>query len=298
MKIAFLYTGQGFQKPGMIHELPDCFYTKKYLKAAEEILGRRIDMLDASSAISSNENTQICIYLCESVWSRILKEKWQCDIVSGHSIGSFAAAVESGVLNFEKGLQLVSLRGRYMEQLFSSGYGMTAISGLTESQVKRVLMTFYDKNPEAVVFLATVNEETQCTVSGRLDWLNEFKQYVQKDYPVKLIPLQVKVPSHCSLMDPVTKILEDECDRLDFGEMRVPYICNSRGRRAWKASDVKKDLIEGVSRTVRWYDGITLMKEIGIDTFIEVGTAHTLTDIGRMTYPELRWIGSQSAMKK
>lgn len=281
----------------MLHALPDCREKDACLKTAEEILGRPAETLDQPESLRSNEAAQICIYICETVVSRLLRERWPCDIVSGHSIGSFAAAVTAGVLSYEDGLKMVSLRGRYMESLFPSGYGMVAVKGLTEGLMKQILAAFHSRYPEAEVFLATVNEELQCAVSGRLDWLERFGQYIHQDYPAKLIPLRVGVPSHCQLMSRVTDVLTAEGEKVQWGKLQIPYICNSRARRAWKTAEVRQDLAIGAEKVVRWYDGITLMKELGIETFIEASPAHTLTDIGRRSWPELRWLTAESAAK-
>lgn len=294
MKTAFIFTGQGFQRPGMLHDLPDCGEKDRCLKTAEEILGRPAEELDLPESLKSNENTQICIYICETVLSRMLQEIRPCDMVSGHSIGSFAAAVQSGVLRYEDGLRMVSRRGKYMGELFPSGYGMKAVKGLTRGFMERLLDGFRTLHPDAEVFLATVNEELQCTVSGRTDWLEQFESYLHQSFPAKVIPLHVHVPSHCPLMHPVTVQLREESSRISWGRMEIPYLCNSRARRAWKTDDVRKDLEEGAEKVVRWYDGITLMKELGIETFIEASPVHTLTNIGRRSWPRLQWLESRS----
>ena len=131
MKAAFLYTGQGFQYKHMLRELPDCESTRRILKEAQEILNCDIRELDTEEGIRSNENTQICIFLCERIWSELVRERWDCQIVSGHSIGSFSAAVEAGALDFEQALRLVQIRGRHMEHLFPEGYGMMAVEGIS-----------------------------------------------------------------------------------------------------------------------------------------------------------------------
>ncbi|HJA68118.1 MAG TPA: ACP S-malonyltransferase [Candidatus Mediterraneibacter cottocaccae] len=293
MKTAFIYTGQGFQRPGMLHALPDHPAAGEYLQRTKDILECSIDQLDTADALSSNENTQICIYVCETVWSWIMREKWQCDTVSGHSAGSFAAAVEAGVLSFEDGLVLIRTRGKYMEKMFPSGYGMYAVSGITESLMYRILEQFKHEYPDALVFPATVNEELQCTISGSLEWLERLTGFIHRDYPAKVTPLRVKVPSHCCLMDPVTDVLRRASEKMQWKRPRIPAVVNSRARRVWTAEEVKEDLIVGAARMVRWYDGITLMKELGIDTFIEIGSAHTLTEIGRRSFPELRWLSGE-----
>ena len=99
-------------------------------------------------------------------------------------------------------------------------------------------------------------------------------------------------------MQPVTGVLTEECQNIQWQKLKIPYICNSKARRAWNNIQVREDLAEGAEKVVRWYDGITLMKELGIETFIEASPSHILTDIGQRSWPELRWLTSQSAAGK
>lgn len=297
MKTGFLYTGQGFQKPGMLRELPDCSISREYLGRAEEALGCRLSALDSAGALRTNDHVQICIYICEVVWGRILREDWPCEAVSGHSIGSFAAAEAAGAMKFEQGLSLVRLRGRCMERLFPQGYGMYAVSGVTQRLMKQILQKFIEENTDKEVYLATVNEETQCAVAGRLADLEELTRFIHRFYPARVIPLRVTVPSHCRLMEPVAAALRGAAMQMEWQQLKIPVIVNSRARRVWKTEEAAKDLIVGAARTVRWYDGITLMKELGIERFLEAGPAHTLTDIGRRCYPQLRWITGTAALR-
>lgn len=296
MKAAFLYTGQGFQYKHMLRELPDCESTRRILKEAQEILNCDIRELDTEEGIRSNENTQICIFLCERIWSELVRERWDCQIVSGHSIGSFSAAVEAGTLDFEQALRLVRIRGRHMEQLFPEGYGMMAVEGMTEGLMHQVLKGFMAQESGGAVFLAAVNGRTQCVISGDSPSLNRLKVYIHKDYPAKIHLLSVKVPSHSPLMEPVEEKLAESCQKIYWKKAGLPYLSNSRGRRVWDSQQIKEDLIQGVSHTVRWYDGISLMKELGVERFIEIGPARVLTEIGRKNAPELCWLTGREAL--
>lgn len=296
MKAAFLYTGQGFQYKHMLRELPDCESTRRILKEAQEILNCDIRKLDTEEGIRSNENTQICIFLCERIWSEWIRERWDCQIVSGHSIGSFSAAVEAGALDFEQALRLVQIRGRHMERLFPEGYGMMAVEGMTSGLMEQVLGSFTSQESGRAVFLAAVNGQTQCVISGDRDSLNRLNAYIHKDYPARTHLLSVKVPSHSPLMEPVEKRLAESCQGIYWKKAGLPYLSNSRGRRVWNSQQMKEDLIQGVSRTVRWYEGVSLMKELGIERFIEIGPARVLTEIGRKNAPELCWLTGREAL--
>ena len=283
MKAAFLYTGQGFQYKHMLRELPDCEYTRRILKETQEILNCDIRELDTDEGIRSNENIQICIFLCERIWSELIRERWDCQIVSGHSIGSFSAAVEAGALDFEQALKLVQIRGGLMERLFPEGYGMMAVEGMTAGLMEQILGSFTLQESGRAVFLAAVNGQTQCVISGDRDSLNRLNAYIHKDYPARTHLLSVKVPSHSPLMEPVEKRLAESCREICWKKAGLPYLSNSRGRRVWDSQQIKEDLIQGVSHTVRWYEGISLMKELGVEQFIEISPARVLTEIGRKT---------------
>ena len=289
MRAAFLYTGQGWQHPGMLHELPECEEKDQYFKMASEVLGRNIEELDSRENLCSNEFVQLCIFLYETVLTKRALQLCECEMVSGHSIGSFAAAVISGTICFEQALELVQTRGRKMEEGYGSGYGMMAVQGLTHGLGAKVLENFKISDPGAVVYLAALNEELQCVFSGKQDDLQQFRECIHQNYPVKSQFIKVKVPSHCPLMHPVAELLETMTEKVDWKFVKIPYLSNSTADRVWRSGQIRLDLIHGVERPVKWYEGITMMKELGVEYFVEISGAGTLTDIGRRSYPELCW---------
>ncbi len=290
MEAAFLYTGQGWQYPGMLRDVPDSAEKRLRFEEAGDVLGRRITDLDAAETMDSNENVQLCIFLAETVLTAAARERCGCLVTSGHSIGSFAAAVASGAVSFADALRLVEARGRTMEALFSAGYGMLAVHGLTHSLSDAVLAEFCAENPGAEVYAAARNEELQCVYSGRRGDLADFRGFMQKRYPVRCQLLRVKVPSHCVLMRPVSELLERLTGKMAWHALRTPYLANSTGDRVWRPEPVRRDLIDGVSRTVRWYDGVSMMQELGVERFVEISLDGTLTAIGRRCAPELQWL--------
>ncbi len=289
MKAAFLYTGQGWQHPGMLHEIPECEEKDQYFEMASELLGRNVEELDSEENLCSNEYVQLCIFLYETILTQRAMQLCECEMVSGHSIGSFAAAVVSGAIDFEQALYLVQARGRKMEEGYGSGYGMMAVQGLTHSLSAKVLESFKLRDPEAVVYLAALNEELQCVFSGKLDDLQQFQMYIHQSYPVKSQFIRVKVPSHCILMHPVAELLEQMTETVDWKSVKIPYLANSTADRVWRAGQIRLDLIHGVERPVKWYEGITMMKELGVEQFVEISGTGTLMEIGRKNYPELYW---------
>src|SRR5262249_22489384 len=119
-KVAFLFTGQGLQYPGMgrgLFESQPVF--REAIEACDEILSdlwdgeSLVDVLYPKSAaaddpralIHQTEFTQPALFALEFA----LAELWQSwgvtpDIVLGHSVGEYAAACVAGVMGIEDGL--------------------------------------------------------------------------------------------------------------------------------------------------------------------------------------------------
>lgn len=70
-----------------------------------------------------------------------------CPPVCGLSVGAFAAAVIAGVLCMKDAIELVRLRAEGMMRLHPSSYGLSAIIGLTESQVSKIVQAETSDEP-------------------------------------------------------------------------------------------------------------------------------------------------------
>ena len=66
----------------------------------------------------------------------------------------------AGALDFSDALRLVALRGDLMERAYPHGYGLTAIVGLTLSQLEKLMAG-------SNTYIANINAETQTVIAGR-----------------------------------------------------------------------------------------------------------------------------------
>ena len=130
--IAFLYPGQGAQHAGMLADLPDSAAARRTLEEAADLLPA-IGGLDTAEALASTTNAQLALLICGVATARTLADEHGVspDIVAGHSVGAFAAAVGAGVLTFSEAVAAVKLRGDSMARACASGqWGMAALTGL------------------------------------------------------------------------------------------------------------------------------------------------------------------------
>ena len=147
MSVAFIFPGQGSQAPGMLHRLLDHPAIDRTLDEISDELHSDVRNLDTEHALESAVSVQLALFASGVATGRALIE---LDIrptaLAGLSVGAFAAAVTAGVLLLRDGVELVKLRAKAMEGLYPSGYGLSAIVGLNESQVTKIVAALSTKS--------------------------------------------------------------------------------------------------------------------------------------------------------
>ncbi len=169
MKHAYVFPGQGSQFPGMGKGLyENSAFAKKLFEQANEIAGFRISdiMFNGSEAdLRQTKVTQPAIFL-HSVIAFKGVENNKPDMVAGHSLGEFSALVANGVLSFEDGLRLVSVRAEAMQKACElQPSAMAAVLGLEDSKVEAICAEVQKETGEVVV-PANYNCPGQLVISG------------------------------------------------------------------------------------------------------------------------------------
>lgn len=283
MKTTFIFTGQGFQYPGMLNELLDNPNSTNLFELASDVLGENVLNLDSAEGLANNRNVQLCIYIREVILGLLEMEKVKPDFVAGHSIGTFAAATISGTLDYKDGLCLVNERGKAMAQSYPTGYSMLSFTGLSLGILEKEIINQND------IYISIINSQEQIVLSGSIIRLEEFEKKIKIKYPAKTNFLKVNVPSHCELMENVSSLLKDKINKIDLKEPLIPYIMNTTARKTKKSDDIIKDLVYGVSKRVNWYDSISILYEMGVEKFIEISGSDTLSKIGKKEFKNVQW---------
>ncbi len=141
-KIAFIFSGQGAQYPGMGKDLYENFeVSKEVFKNSKAALGFDITTLcfeGSQDELNKTENTQPAILTVSIAALKALETKGiHADVTAGLSLGEYSALVCSEVFKFEDAVKLVKKRGRFMQEAVPVGVGaMAAILGLEIQKVK------------------------------------------------------------------------------------------------------------------------------------------------------------------
>ncbi len=296
---AALFPGQGSQSVGMGRFLFDEFATaKQTFEEASDALKLNFKKLcfdGPESDLQLTENTQPALLLVSTVTFRVIKQILDVPIAAaaGHSVGEYAAVVAAGSLSFTDALRAVRSRGQAMQKAVPVGEGgMAAVMGLTEDQVLRICAWTEKQSGFTPIEAANFNAPGQVVLSGSqkaIDWLrangkgealaDAFKD--QETPRLKLIPLSVSAPFHCSLMKPAEDEMRSVLQATSFADPHFPIVQNVTGLETREAGVIRENLIRQVSGAVRWTQCVARLKEMGVTKSIEFGAGKVLSGLAK-----------------
>ena len=115
-----------------------------------------------------------------------------------------------------------------------------------------------------------------------------------KDKKIKIIPLKVSAPFHCSLMRPAAKkVMENKINSTQFVNPKIKIINNVNANETNDPAEIKKLLIDQIFSTVKWKDSIINMSKLGVQNFVEIGPGKALTGMVKRTIKEKKLIAFQ-----
>jgi malonate decarboxylase epsilon subunit len=199
--------------------------------------------------------------------------------VSGLSVGAFAAAVTADVLSLQDAVELVKLRAEQMMKLYPTGYGLSAIVGLNESQVTKIVQAV--TSVQDPVFVGNINAPRQIVIAGSNVAMDQVLGEARCQGASKAVRLHVSVLSHCPLLQPVADLLDKRMSSIHLKTPQLAYVGNVTARAIRTKELVARDLVNNIAHGVRWHDATTVLKELGCNLFLEMPPGHILSDLAK-----------------
>jgi [acyl-carrier-protein] S-malonyltransferase len=285
MKYAVLFPGQGSQSVGMLAALAAVEpVIDETFREAGAVLGYDLLQLvrqGPEAELNRTQRTQPALLAAGvAVW-----RVWRSGsapapaLLAGHSLGEYSALVAAGAIGFHDALKLVELRGELMQNAVPAGEGaMAAIIGLDDAAVEKVCAQF--PGPGALE-PANFNAPGQVVVAGSksgLDWLSANA----KELGVrKLVPLQMSVPSHCSLMRQAAQQLGERLLQIEVRRPLLPVLHNIDGQPRSEPGQIREALMGQLYSPVRWSQSINAMAQAGIAAYFECGPGKVLSNLNK-----------------
>ena len=289
---AYIFPGQGAQFSGMGKTLYEKSKEAKSLfEEANSILGFEITktMFEGEAVdLKKTKITQPAIFLHSVILAKCLGEKFNPEMVAGHSLGEFSALVASKALDFESGLKLVAQRAQAMQKACEISKGtMAAVLGLDDNIVENVC-----KEINGVVVSANYNCPGQLVISGTLTAINLACEALKEKGARRAVVLPVGGAFHSPLMEPAREELAVAIQNTEFKTPSCPIYQNTTAKAVMDINEIKVNLIAQLTSPVKWCQSVEQMINDGAKIFTEVGPGNVLQGLVRKINREVKTLSA------
>ncbi|SEF26278.1 Acyl transferase domain-containing protein [Amycolatopsis pretoriensis] len=272
-KVAFLFPGQGSQRPGMLADLFVHFpELADLLRLAPDVAAKAFpphpfDAAEAQErALTDTRVAQPALGLVETAVADLLAQVGvRPDFLAGHSYGELVALSVAGAFDTDTLLRVSRARANAIADVAEPGT-MAAV------KVSRDLLTSTLIGPDVVV--ANHNAPEQVVLSGPVAAIERaIRRLRETGVTAQRIP--VACAFHSPLVAKAGDLFAYELTREPIGDPRLPVWSNRTAKPY--AGDVKSELAAQIGAPVRFLDQIEAMYDAGARTFVEVGPGRVLT---------------------
>ena len=282
-KIAFVFSGQGAQAPGMGKELYDCSPAAKAVFDLADSLrpGTSQQCFEGTQEeLNVTINTQPCLFACDLAAAKAAQERGiQPDCAAGFSLGEAAAVAFSGMLTEAEAFSMVCKRAELMNEAAQKNPGaMAAVMKLSPQQVETLC------GPIENAWPVNYNSPKQTVVAASADTIDQVVEAASAQRG-RAVKLAVSGAFHSPLMHSAADGLREYLASVSLREERLPVYANLTAEPY--GEDKKETMAAQCENPVRWQKTIENMIASGVDTFIEVGVGKTLAGLIKKINPEV-----------
>ena len=282
-KVAFMFTGQGSQYPGMGADLyrgepAFAAAVDRCLALLEPAVAADLQSLvfapptadGDADRLSRTQTAQLALFVIQYATADLL-HAWgvRPDLVIGHSIGDYAAACRAGIMSLPEALRLVATRGRLMGE-------MPAGSMLSVAADPRELPPL----PETVS-VAAVNAPRLVVLAGPSAAVAEYQQHLETA-GISARLLHTSHAFHSAMMEPMLPDFRTAAASVLFEPPAVPFVSSLTGAVVTAAEVADPDFwSRQIREPVRFAAGCATLAAEGATVVVEIGPGRGLSAFAR-----------------
>jgi len=293
-KVAFAYTGQGSQWPGMGRTL---YENERVARAVmdrceavfrEELGASLLDVMFGRVGTDRGDLgdtawEQPALYTLESaltaLWSSV---GIRPSVVVGHSVGEIAAAQAAGVFSLEDGMRFACARGALMSGMEAGA--MAAVFAPPE-RVQAAVDAWNAASDGVGVNISADNGAHQ-VVSGPAAGVEAVSAQLEAD-ELRVRRLNTAKAFHSGLVEPILDALEASIGDMEIAQPSLTVVSNLTGR----AMEPRRTLDGAYWRrharqAVAFAGGVRTLAELGVDLLVEIGPRPVLAPMALSAWPE------------
>ncbi len=283
MTTAFLFPGQGSHRAGILSQWRE-HPAVAVLDEVEAALGRDVRALsDDPSTGSRTADAQPAIMAASLVaWRALVDAGVRPDVVAGHSLGEYTAAVAAGAMGVGPGMRVVAARGQAMGEACAANPGTMAAVVKLHPDAVEVLVDGIDG-----LVIANDNAPGQVVVAGEPEAVTALRDRA-KDAGGRALPLDVEGAFHSPAMAPAVDAVRVVLDEITVTDPQLPVVSGSTAREVEQAAPLTEALVSGILSPVRWREVQLRLADRGVTHLVEVGPGGVLAGLAKRTVPDLQ----------
>ena len=296
-KVCFMFPGQGSQYVDMMKDLASKYkVVQDTFDEADRLLVNIIgqNLTDTlwskpgetkeqiavrEAAIKKTEMTQPAVLTADIAMMRLLSSFGiKPDVVMGHSLGEYAAAVAAGIFDFENGLKAVCTRGKVMSEIKVEDNGKMASIAAPVDRVEPELARI-----SGYVAVANKNCPTQTVIAGASKSIDDaIKMFT--DMGIQAVQIPVSHAFHSAIVRPAMPQYRAFLDTLTFNAPKMPITTNVTAEFYPSDPEKIKDLmVTQISHSVEWIKQLQTTYDSGVRLFVECGPKRVLSALATNT---------------
>ncbi|MHB1534399.1 MAG: ACP S-malonyltransferase [Acidimicrobiales bacterium] len=292
---AFVFPGQGAQRPGMGRPWTS-HPSWEIVDDASKVTGRDLGrlLLDAPlGELTETRNAQLATFTFSLVVldavERLGIEPTAC---AGHSLGEYTALVAAGAIGFEDGMHLVAERGEAMQAAADALPGVMEVLDL-DADTADIACRLADGE----VWVANHNSSEETVIAGEPGAVARAVAHAERLGARRHHLVAAGGAFHTPYMSSARNRLRKALGSAAFHEPEIPVVANVDALPHTEAADWRLLLSAQLCSPVRWRQSLLRLGGVADSSsdleelFVELGPGASLSTLVRQTLPNVTTVG-------